>query len=211
MAEAHALLSEQRLRQALARAQRWPPVNPYPEALFPTAAKPAAVLVPLVQAPDGWRLLFIRRTVNHRDPHSGQVAFPGGQQEPTDPSPEATALREAEEEIGLSPAQVMVWGRLPRHRTLTNFSIVPVVGRVPWPLNLRPAREEVTHVFTVPLTWLRDPRHWETRAQPLPQGGVAQMVYFHPYDGEVIWGATARMVVTLLQVLGWWPREGRTP
>ncbi|NPA93006.1 MAG: CoA pyrophosphatase [Chloroflexi bacterium] len=201
----HRDLDAQAIRTALAAAQQKPPVDPYPAHWFAAPAKPAAVLVPLLQADDGWRLLFIRRATNEHDPHSGQVAFPGGQQEPADPNPEATALREAEEEIGLHPSHVTLWGRLPRHRTLTNFSIVPVVGQVPWPLDLRLAQEEVTHIFTVPLAWLRQPEHWDVRVRRLKTGEEARLVYFRPYQGEVIWGATARIVVTLLQVLGWWP------
>ncbi len=177
-------------------------VNPYPEEALPGQPRPAAVLVPLLQQRGAWHVLFIHRAANHHDPHSGQVAFPGGQQEPGDATLVATALRETEEELGLPPQEVEVLGALPPHRTVTNFCVTPVVGRIPWPLPLRPAPAEVSRAFTVPLTWLADPAHRETRARRLRADlPPIQAVFFQPYEGEIIWGATARMVLTLLKAL----------
>ena len=185
------------------QAFRRPPVSPYPESDLPGVPRPAAVLVPLFWKNGDWHLLFIRRTINPRDPHSGQVAFPGGRAEPSDPTPTHTALREAEEEIGLSAGDVTVLGTLPLHRTVTNFWVTPVVGRLRWPLRLTPSVDEVTRIFTVPLSWLQEPSHREIRVRPLGTGLPAvKTTFFQPYQGEVIWGATARMVLTLLDVLG---------
>ncbi len=193
--------TEETIRARLQAFQR-PPVSPYPEAGLPGKPRPAAVLVPMFWDGEDWRLLFIRRAANDNDPHSGQVAFPGGRTEPDDPSPVHTALREAEEEIGLAADDVRVLGALPLHRTVTNFWVTPVVGRLRWPLRLTPSADEVTRVFTVPLTWLRDPSHRETRERRLGAHlPVVKATFFQPYQGEVIWGATARMVLTLLDAL----------
>ena len=160
------------------------------------------MLVPLLQRAGEWHVLFIHRAANHHDPHSGQVAFPGGRQEPGDATLVATALRETEEELGLPPQEVEVLGALPPHRTVTNFCVTPVVGCIPWSLPLRPAPAEVSRAFTVPLTWLADPAHREIRARRLRADlPPIQAIFFQPYEGEIIWGATARMVLTLLKAL----------
>ncbi len=187
------------------RLEAFPPqvVNPYPEEHLPGRPRHAGVLLPLLPQPEGWHLLFIRRTVNDHDPHSGEVSFPGGQAEPDDPSPVHTALRETEEELGLPSEQVTVLGSLPLHRTASNFWVAPVVALLPQPLALSPSPAEVARVFTVPLAWLADPAHRETRPRVvLPHLPPVQAVFFQPYQGEVIWGATARMVLTLLRALG---------
>lgn len=174
-------------------------------------AQPAAVLVPMFLQDGDWHLLFIRRAVHEHDPHSGQVSFPGGRQEPGDPSPEAVALRETQEEIGLMPEQVRVLGRLPRVRTVTNYLVVPVVARIPWPVVLKPSPEEVADVFTVPLSWLANPANRERRWRTLPGRPPYPVFYFHPYGskGHVIWGATARIVLALLAALGLLDAETR--
>jgi len=90
------------------------------------ARRPASVLVPIIERPEELRVLFTRRTAHLRD-HSGQISFPGGRTEPHDPSPAATALREAEEEVGLDPRRVEVLGMLSDYHTRTDFRITPVV------------------------------------------------------------------------------------
>ncbi|HFC09642.1 MAG TPA: CoA pyrophosphatase [Chloroflexi bacterium] len=196
------LRDEDDIRRRLA-AYRHPPVDPYPEAALPGRPRPAAVLIPLFQHEGAWHTLFIHRAPHPHDPHSGQVAFPGGQQERTDPTLVATALRETEEELGLPPHAVRVLGTLPRHRTVSNFWITPVVGGIPWPLPLHPSQSEVVRFFVVPLAWLRDPAHRETRTRHLGPGlPPISTTFFQPYEGEVIWGATARIVLTLLKALG---------
>jgi 8-oxo-dGTP pyrophosphatase MutT (NUDIX family) len=130
------------------------------------------------------------------------VAFPGGRADPEDPTPQHTALREAFEEIGLDPADVRVLGRTGSYLTVTNYQVTPIVGAIPWPYLLRPAPDEVSRVFTIPLTWLADPANHEERLRELPHPyGSATVIYFHPYDGEVLWGASARITLNLLQIL----------
>ena len=186
------------LRQGVARLPAV--VDPYGAAL-PAAARPAAVLVPFVPGPEGWHLLFIRRARHPHDPHSGQVSFPGGRVEPADPTAQHAALRETHEEVGIPAAVVAPWLALPPHRTASNYWVHPWVGRVtewPWPLRLQPA--EVARAFTVPLAWLADPRHLERRWRRV-HGVMVPTYYFHWPDVH-IWGATARVVVSLLYALG---------
>lgn len=180
-----------------------PPESPCPPALFNAPPRPAAVLVPLLQQPDGWHLLFIRRTQNPHDRHGGQVAFPGGRCDPDDPDAEAAALREAEEEIGLRPEDVTLLGRLRPMITITNYRVTPVVGVMPWPYPLQAQPEEVSRIFTIPLAWLADStnrrvewRHLDPPLNPIP------VIYFRPYDGETLWGASALITLLLLETLG---------
>jgi len=157
----------------------------------------AAVLMPLVRWEGEWHMLFTRRTddVEH---HKGQVSFPGGATEPGDQSPEHTALREAEEEIGVLPADVRVLGRLGEYLTVTNFRVTPIVGTFPWPYCFKIHTVEVGRVFTVPLAWLASRENWhEFTRQETGRG----MVVYLPYDGELVWGATARMTVNFLGAL----------
>ncbi len=163
-----------------------------------THLKCAAVLVPLLKQDGEWHLLFTRRT-EHVESHKGQVSFPGGGCDEAETSPEETALREANEEIGLDPHQVRILGRLVNMITVTSFRVTPVVGIIPWPAVLRLGRDEVERVFTIPLHWLADKRNrWEFTML----GRSRSLIAYHPYDGELLWGATARMTVDFLKVLG---------
>ncbi len=160
--------------------------------------KPAAVLVPMLEADGDWHLLFIRRAKNSADYHSGQVAFPGGCREPGDADLKATALREAFEEIGLVSDWVKIIGRLPDLISTTSYRITPFVGIIPWPCSLRLAPEEVARAFTIPLAWLTDPDNREVYEHAIPSG-TRPVIRFRPYAGELLWGATARMTVSLVQ------------
>jgi len=163
-----------------------------------TSLKCAAVLVPLVWHDDEWHLLFTRRT-DIVESHKGQVSFPGGACDEGETTPEETALREAEEEIGIQPNNVRVLGRLANLVTITYFRVTPVVGVVRWPAVFRVGEHEVARIFTMPLGWLANPSNrWQFE---LP-GTTRTLIAFHPYDGELLWGATARMTVDFLNVLG---------
>ncbi len=167
-------------------------------------AQPAAVLVPLYRDRNAWHALFTQRT-DSVDVHRGQVSFPGGRIEPDDPGPEQAALREAAEEIGLRPQDVEVLGRLDPLLTVTQFRVEPVVGIIPWPYPLRLNAHEVAAVFGVPLEWLADPANLETRQQEALEGPPVKIHFFRPFEGHVIWGATARITLHLLDLLGMRP------
>jgi 8-oxo-dGTP pyrophosphatase MutT (NUDIX family) len=188
----------QKLREALEAAG--PSSDGYAEIDLndETRLKCAAVLVPLIWQDEEWHLLFTRRT-DKVESHKGQVSFPGGACDEGDSTPEETALREAEEEIGIDPRQVRILGRLANMITITSFRVTPVVGVIPWPMVFRVGTDEVERVFTIPLEWLTESRNrWEF---PVP-GRNRGLIAYHPYDGELLWGATARMTVDFLRVLG---------
>lgn len=161
------------------------------------AHKCAAVLVPLLQQDGEWHLLYTRRT-EHVENHKGQVSFPGGACDDGETTPEQTALREAEEEIGLSPSTVRVLGRLNSMLTITSYRVTPVVGVIPWPTVFRPEQAEVARIFTMPLKWLAErSNRWEFNML----GRDYSVIIYHPFDGETLWGATARMTVDFLEIL----------
>lgn len=163
-----------------------------------TRLKCAAVLIPLVWHEDEWHLLFTRRT-DKVESHKGQVSFPGGACDEGETTPEQTALREAEEEIGLDPNEIRVLGRLTNLITITYFRVTPVVGVIKWPAVFRVGEHEVARVFTIPLGWLANSSN---RWQFDRAGTTRSLIAYHPYDGELLWGATARITVDFLKVLG---------
>jgi 8-oxo-dGTP pyrophosphatase MutT (NUDIX family) len=162
------------------------------------AATAAAVLVPIVAHPAELTVLFTQRTSQLRS-HSGQVSFPGGRAEPEDASPELTALREAEEEIGLPAERVEIVARLPDYLTRTGFRVTPVVGLLTPPLELAPDPREVEEVFEVPLAFLLDARNHLRETRELR--GETVGYYVMQYGKRRIWGATAGMLVNLYRML----------
>ena len=190
-------LSEADIQQALDRPGAAGKPLPAREGL-----RPASVLLPLIcDAVTGWNLLFIRRTEDVQD-HKGQVAFPGGSQDPEDRDEVATALRETWEEVGVLPADVRVLGRMAKMPTITNYLITPVVGVIPWPYALRLSSEEVSRAFVIPLNWLADARHSEHRLYRRPNGKEEPVLFYELYDGELLWGVTAMITRVFLQLLG---------
>jgi 8-oxo-dGTP pyrophosphatase MutT (NUDIX family) len=163
-----------------------------------TALTPAAVLVPLVDHPQGMSVLLTQRTA-HLSAHAGQISFPGGRMEETDPDAVAAALRETEEEVGLPRDRVEVIGRLDTYVTGTGFEITPIVGIVapPMPISIDPF--EVAEAFEVPLAFILDRRNHQRIERDM--GAHSRSYYVLPYDGRNIWGATAGILVNLAEVL----------
>lgn len=171
-----------------------------PQFVLPAGreAIPAAVLVPVLNHPQGPTLLFTQRT-SHLYDHAGQISFPGGRVDDTDADREATALREAEEETGLHRSRVDIIGRLPDYDIMTGFRVTPIVGWVEPPFELKPDPFEVEKVFEVPLEFLLDPANHEEHSREV--NGIIRHYYAMPYGEHFIWGATAGMVHMLYQAL----------
>ncbi|MET0245223.1 MAG: CoA pyrophosphatase [Sphingomonas sp.] len=159
----------------------------------------AAVLIAVTDRADPG-VILTRRTETLRR-HAGQVAFPGGRIDPDDGGPVAAALREAQEEIALPPSRVEVIGTADLYRTITGYSVTPVVGVIEPDLPLIPSEAEVAELFEVPLSFLLDEtNHKEGRAV---YAGQERRYYEMDWQGHRIWGATAAMIVNLSRRLRW--------
>ena len=190
----------------IARALSRPPAGSSDYDLDPAARprtaprlRPASVLAPLVERGSGLSVLLTRRAARLAQ-HPGQVAFPGGKQDPADADALAAALREAEEEIGLPPTSVQVLGAFDPHETVTHFLVTPFVGLVTGPFTPRLDRSEVDELFEVPLAFALDPANLQVHRRRW--GGQWRQYYAIPYGPHYIWGATARILKTLADRLG---------
>jgi 8-oxo-dGTP pyrophosphatase MutT (NUDIX family) len=154
--------------------------------------------VPIVNRSGDPSLLFTQRTAHLHD-HAGQISFPGGRVDEGDPDRAATALREAEEELGLPRSRIEILGRLPDYDIMTGFRVTPVVGWIEPPVDLRPDRFEVADVFEVPLRFFLDPVNHQRHSREV--NGVTRHYYAMPFGQRYIWGATAGMLFTLYQLL----------
>jgi 8-oxo-dGTP pyrophosphatase MutT (NUDIX family) len=225
VSEAHEILGK--LRQRLAQIEHmanaapamnggarpsWPQPGSGTQAPEPIAGdwpgaggaqpRPAAVLVPLVlheYRKNNPTVLLTRRT-DHLHDHPGQISFPGGGMEADDASAEETALREAEEEIGLAPERIELIGRLPDYLIGTGFRVTPVVGLLRSPIKLKLDSFEVAEAFEVPLAHFLDPANHQRHSARMKDGKIRD---FHamPYGDYFIWGATAGMLMTLYRLL----------
>ena len=189
-------LTAQALRERFANPPQWTPeVRREPKLDGRVPAK-AAVLIPIVQRAEAPTVLLTERS-SKLSTHSGQVAFPGGRVDPTDPNIAAAAMREAWEEVGLSADYIEVLGSLPTYTTITSFEVTPVVAlvRPGFELTLNPY--EVADAFEVPLHFLMNPAHHRRHAM-VGEGLNARQWFSMPYqDGpreRFVWGATAGML-----------------
>jgi 8-oxo-dGTP pyrophosphatase MutT (NUDIX family) len=208
-------LTADALRERFLRPPPFNPEIPGDGGVFTDRAPTqAAVLIPLVQRAQGLAVLLTQRTAHLRD-HAGQISFPGGRAEPEDGSPERTALREAQEEIGLEAPSIDILGQLPLYRTVTAFEVTPVVALVQPDFELRLDAIEVAEAFEVPLRFLMNPAHHQ-RHRFEWEGGQRQFLSM-PWSGTglavspgeaplsprefFIWGATAAMLRNLYRFL----------
>ena len=164
----------------------------------PDALRPAAVLVPVVVSPDGPELLLTVRNQNLSS-HPGQISFPGGRVDSGDRDVGHTALREAEEELGIRPEDVSLLGSLALHATGTGYAVIPVLGLLAPDYPYRPAAAEVAEVFHVPLAHVLDPTNHVTCEREY--GGQRRHYFEIWFNHYRIWGATAGMIVGLQQRL----------
>lgn len=158
----------------------------------------AAVLIPVVDRRDGASVILTKRTEKLRS-HSGQIAFPGGRLDPTDPTPEYAALRETEEEIGLAPSYVEVVGRMPDYVSGSGFRIAPILSVVRPGFRLSINPDEVDDIFEVPLAFLMNPQN-HTRESRIWQNKERHF-YTMPFGERYIWGLTAGIIRTLYERL----------
>jgi 8-oxo-dGTP pyrophosphatase MutT (NUDIX family) len=159
-----------------------------------TKLRPAGVLVPIRETPQGLRLILTKRSSALKH-HPGQIAFPGGRVDPTDRDPTDAALREATEEIGLPRSLVEVLGGLPTHETVTQFEMFPVLGWIREDFTPVAEEGEVSEVFDVPLSHVLNPQNFSIQSRRWR--GQMRSFYTVPYGPYYIWGATARILRVL--------------
>jgi 8-oxo-dGTP pyrophosphatase MutT (NUDIX family) len=165
---------------------------------FPPDPIPAAVLVALVDRPEGLSVLLTQRASQLAN-HAAQISFPGGRLEDTDADVAGAAVREAQEEIGLDPARVRVFGYLPDHLVFSGFRVTPVLSLVTPPIALVPNPAEVAEVFEVPVSHVFDVSNHKARLRRV--GDEDMLLYDIPWQGQNIWGATAGMLLTLVHMV----------
>ncbi|WP_135450575.1 CoA pyrophosphatase [Tabrizicola caldifontis] len=185
---------EARLRDALSR-QAGPSsdfdLNPGLRPSPDRPLRPAAVLVPIWLKPEGAGVILTKRSSRLKH-HPGQIAFPGGKVDASDDGPQAAALRETHEEIGLDPTRVEILGSLPVHETVTGFAVTPFVGLIHGTFDPVPEDGEVDEIFTVPLDHVLTPARYAIERRRWM--GVWRRYYAVPYGPYYIWGATARIL-----------------
>lgn len=168
------------------------------ELLGSVERRPAAVLVGVREGVDPRVVLTVRTA--HLASHAGQVAFPGGGSDPGDRDVIATALRESREEIGLDPGHVSPLGFLDMFETISGYCVTPVVARIAEQAMLAPAPDEVAEVFEVPLSFFLEPAN--LRRYTMEYRGHRRPMVEFVHGGHRIWGATAAMLLNLLQRMG---------
>lgn len=160
--------------------------------------RPAAVLVLVINHAAGATVLFTQRTAHLHD-HAGQISFPGGRRDPEDINAIATALRETAEETGVDIEKVELLGQLPDYITGTGYCVTPIVGWIEPPVAYTPDPFEVAECFEVPLAFLLDTANHKREAKMYK--GRMRSYHAIPYEQRYIWGATAGMLVSMVQAL----------
>ena len=156
--------------------------------------KRAAVFIPLIWHENQWNILYTKRTETLPH-HKGQISFPGGMYEFEDKNMHETALRETEEELGISRDTLQTLGCMDDFEAVSGIHISPYIGILLWPQRLNLSTEEVSHIIIMPVEWLADPAHYEEREYK----GFSNVVYYKPFQGEILWGITARLTIEFLE------------
>lgn len=159
----------------------------------------AAVIILLFEHEDQWHVLLTQRSESVVE-HRGQVAFPGGAREEHDHDLQQTALREMQEEIGVNPQDVQIFGHMGDMPILTGYLVRLYVGQMPWPYSFNISNDEVQSIFTVPLCWLADPKNRKVQYRSYA-GREYPVIFFDRYDRYQLWGASAEMTLALLSAL----------
>jgi 8-oxo-dGTP pyrophosphatase MutT (NUDIX family) len=175
--------------------------EPFDNQLKNKLIKKAAILIPFVCVNGCWSLLFTRRAETLKN-HRGQVSFPGGGMEKNDKTPEETAIREAYEEIGLKQSGIHIIGNMPEFITISDYLVTPIISWVDWPVPLELSKNEVSRVFTIPIEWLQDKNNWEERVYSHPSGSYGSVIFYNLFDGELLWGISAKITIELLNIVG---------
>ena len=158
----------------------------------------ASVLIPVLTFKKDLEILLTKRSINLKN-HPGQIAFPGGKKEKFDSSPIETALRETEEEVGLSPHLVEIIASLPTHKTATGFIIKPYIGAISLPFEETLRCGEVDEIFTLPFSHILNEENFSIQTRNW--NGSQRKYYAIPYGPYYVWGATARILLNLSQAL----------
>jgi 8-oxo-dGTP pyrophosphatase MutT (NUDIX family) len=183
---------ETRLKELLAARQKQ--IINAPERI------PSAVLIPIYKDNGKYHIVFIKRTDTVKT-HKGQISFPGGGRDTGDKTLQDTAIREAKEEIGLRPEDIEITGELDDVITTTsNYIVTPFVGMIPWPYKFTIEKAEVAEIISVPLAALLDKANIEAAIETI-NGGIVVDSYNYHYMGNTIWGATARILYKLLEII----------
>ena len=200
-AEHHTRRRIEKLRETLTKS------DPNDRPIAGAATREAAVLVPIIERADDLSIVYIRRS-DLVESHRGQVAFPGGRVDPVDTTLLDTALREAQEEVGIEPDAVDVLGGFPTMSTVSSGMLVaPFVGVLTRPVDFRVDPVEVAEVFEVPLSVLADARYRGLYEWRRDQGRPSSQYPAIFYSGQTIWGLTLRITEALLEIMGIAPPE----
>jgi 8-oxo-dGTP pyrophosphatase MutT (NUDIX family) len=160
---------------------------------------PSAVLIPLYQKQGHYYIVLSQRTENVKD-HKGQISFPGGARDTNDRTLRHTALRESREEIGLRAKDIEVIGELDDELTTTsNYIVTPFVAIIPWPYRFTKNKDEVAEIIQIPIEALLEKGHVKPTSEIL--NGRSIESYTYNYEGKIIWGATARILKQLLDII----------
>lgn len=160
----------------------------------------AAILVPLLLKDDEWQILYTRRTGNVST-HQHEVSFPGGAYEDADVTLVTTVLRETFEEVGIRSKDIQILGSLQNSQTITGFRVFPFVAVVKWPVEFKVNYDEVESIFFIPISWLLNPsNHYEENYDSLKYG-IHKVIHYRDFNGEHLWGYTARVTMQFLELL----------